>query len=691
MLSLEVIIMDVASLGDIFISSLYLYFAAAIVSLILSQSNRLCSFISQGLCIVSAVIGMVSSVYFLFSGMQPFSFEILPSTIPNIAYTITIDELSSFFILSLSILVFCVSIYTIGYVSHYEGKHSIPLFHCLYAIFALTMFLVFTADNGIMFFLSWELMTIVSYFLVIYEKEKEETRNAGLLYIVMTHICGAFLMAAFMLMYYYTGSFSFDALSETIPNNIKQVLFLFFFIAFSAKGGLIPLHIWLPHAHPAAPSNVSALMSGIMIKAAVYGILRFVFLYLGATSLWWGVLLLILGLCSALIGVLYAYIEQNIKRLLAYSSIENMGIIFMGLGIAIISYAQGFTLVGTLALTGTLFHCFNHTFFKGGLFLGAGAIDFATHTKDMESLGGLIKTMPKTAVIIFIPVLAISAVVPLNGFVGEWILYQSLFAGINASDSVFRIIFMITVAALAFAGALAAACFIKLFGIAFLGNPRTSHSINAKEVPFSMQFGSAILSFLCILFGLFPLLGLSFIGKVIAPYYDSELLSSVHGNRIPMFEGITLTQNHTSISPGLVLILVMAITILVMLFFILTNSNRKARLFGTWDCGFAELTPKMQYSGIAFSKPIQIVFKLLFKFSRDFKQYGDSPYHPKTMEYTITTESVFEKYFYVPLLYFVTKISEKFKFTVQTGSIHTYLLYIFLTVLLLMCYNRIFG
>lgn len=680
--------MDSFEPDSLLFASIVTYLAAGIAAIIFYKRHHLCTLFAQTLCILASVLCGASAVVLLLSGQEKTLFIPFESSIPFISIGITMDTLSAFFILILSVLTFCVSTYTFGYMEHYHGKRNVGLFHFLYAFFVLSMVLVFTADNAVFFFMTWELMAVLSYFLVVFEAEQEENRQAGLLYIVMTHLGTAFLMIAFMLMFYYTGTFDLSGSSETIPETGRNLMFLFFLIGFATKAGVIPLHIWLPYAHPAAPGNISALMSGVMIKTGVYGILRFIFLYLGVETPWWAVLILIIGIFSSVFGVLYAYIEQNIKRLLAYSSIENMGIIFIGLGIAFLAYSREMQQVGALALTAALLHCFNHTLFKGGLFLGVGSVHFATHTKNMEELGGLIKRMPVTAVFFLGCSLSISAIVPFNGFIGEWLLYQSLFASISPENAALNITYIISVAVLALAGALAAACFIKLFGISFLGLPRSSQAAHAGEVPIFMNIGTGLLASLCLLMGLFPSLPLFLLNRVLASLTGTGAAIQFEGGFLMAWYPLKINEGN-SISPFFILAAVIMLILLALILLKLAGGKYQERRYGTWDCGFHSLTPRMQYSGTAFSKPVKIVFKIFFRSSRDLKLSGSHPYHPESMEYTITTESVFEKYFYIPLLVWVTGWSRRLKFMIQTGSVHTYLLYIFAAVLALMLYNRI--
>ena len=319
----------------------------------------------------------------------------------------------------------------------------------------------------------------------------------------MTHIATAFLLIGFMTIFSYTKSFDISGSSALIPESAKNIIFIAFLIGFGTKAGIIPLHIWLPRAHPAAPSSVSALMSGIMIKTAIYGLIRFCLCFLGVQNTWWGVLILCIGAVSAVLGVLYALMEHDIKRLLAFHSVENIGIILIGLGVCFIAVSQNNALLGGIALSASLLHTLNHTLFKGGLFLGAGSIQYGTHTKNIEELGGLIKKMPVTAFFMLCFSLAISGVVPFNGFISEWLTFQSLFANIVLGQAALNILSIISVAALGMTGALAVACFVKLFGITFLGLPRSEHASHAKEVPKSMNIGMGILAALCFFYRAF--------------------------------------------------------------------------------------------------------------------------------------------------------------------------------------------
>ncbi len=667
--------------------TIIIYLTAAVAALVFSGQQRKSILLTQGLCMLAGTSGAASALVFLLSGSKSFRLELFSSPIPFLSIDIACDGLSAFFLLILSILVFCVSLYSIGYLTHYLGKRNIGGYQVLYVLFLLSMLLVFVADNGILFFMAWEAMAVVSYFLVVFESENAETRKAGLIYIVMTNVSAAFLLVALMVMYQYTGSFNLSQSAEGIPTHIKNIMFVLFLIGFGTKGGIAPLHIWLPRAHPAAPGPISALMSGIMIKTAIYGLLRFVLGFLGAEIAWWGYVILAFGIFSAVMGVLYAFISKNIKRMLAHSSVENMGILFIGIGVILISSASEAKEVTALALMATLLHCFFHAIYKGSLFLSVGSIHFATHTKNMEELGGLIKKMPITAVLCLGGALSIAAIVPFSGFISEWLMYQSIFSSLVLGQAGLNILLIITAASLAMAAALSAGSMIKLYGISFLGRPRTAQAESAVEVPKVMNVAIGILVSLSMLFGLFPRVAVNLINEIVIDLQGVSLADQMTGNMLLVSFPMDINEN--AISPALALGLCVFVIVLVLLLLRGVGGRFTQRIYGTWDCGFKALTPRMQYSGRAFSKPMKIVFRIFIKSTRELKMVGDALYHPESIEYNVKTESTLEKYVYLPFVRGASLLSEKLKFMIQTGSVHAYLLYIFVAVLVLMLYTRV--
>lgn len=673
----------------LFKQMLTMYIIAAVLSLILIKYQRLNNLVTNILSAAASFVGIIFSLQILSissSGIELINFE---SSVPYLSLVLRVDNLSAFFVLCLAVLTFAVSLYSIGYMKHYFAKNNIGVFNCLFNIFILSMILVITSSNLISFLISWEIMSLVSYALVVFESTQPENSRAGLIYIIMTHIGTAFIMIAFMLIYINTGSLEISSAGELLTPQIKNILFILFMLGFGVKAGVIPLHVWLPYAHPAALSNISALMSGIMIKTAVYGLLRFILVVLGASNPWWGVIILSLGVISTVLGIAYALMEHNYKRLLAYSSIENIGIILIGLGISLTAYSENQMTIAGIALLAALFHVINHSLFKGALFLGAGAIHYATHTKNLEDLGGLMKRLPYTGIFVLLASLSISALPPFNGFVSEWLTFQSLFQVLTSFSIGLKILAMISVAALGMAGAMAAACFIKFIGIAFLGLPRSEQAQNAHEVPIPMLIGIGLLVMLCLLAGLFPQFILMLVDSVTQELFAISILPDLRGfSFLPYFP---LQINNTEFSPIIVLILGIAFLLVFYTIINFVGRNTQERLFTTWDCGFGGLSPRMQYTATGFSKPLRIVFRLLYRPKRELQlKKGPSPYYPHEQHYVVSTETVFEKYIYRPMASALTHWARKTRFYVQTGSVHIYLIYILFALILLLVYNWVF-
>ncbi len=679
---------NIGEQNNLFLVAVLLYLLAAVVALVLKRNHKTCNRVTNSICMAAALIGIVAAIFRILADTSLTAVTIFQSRIPSLFLEIKIDHLSAFFVLCLSALVLCVSIYSVGYNAQYYQKRNVGYLNFLYALFIMAMLLVIISGNAIFFYLAWEAMSLVSYFLVIFESEHEENRRAGRLYIIMTHLGTAFLLIGFMIMFAYTQSFDMFSSSEGIPETARNLMYICFLIGFGTKAGVIPLHIWLPYAHPAAPSNVSALMSGFMIKTAIYGLIRFVLCYLQVQQVWWGAVILAIGVISAVLGVAYALMEHNIKKLLAFHSVENIGIILIGLGVSFIAAAQNNGFLSGLALVAALLHTFNHALFKGGLFLGAGSLQFATHTKDIEKLGGLIHKMPVTAVLVLCFSLAISAIVPFNGFISEWLTYQALFLNINQGMAGLNILSILSIAALALSGALAAACFVKLFGISFLGLPRSEHAQKAREVPLMMNLGMGILATLCLSIGIFPATFVTLTDRVAGSIMGSSVSGTLQSGFLAATVPLAVSGN--SIAPAEVLAALAVIILLALLMLRIFFGKAQGRKYKTWDCGFENVNARMQYSATGFSKPIRIVLSILYRPGRKvIIEEGDSDYFPKSVKYQVWTEAIFEKYLYNPLIRGLKGGSERIINLLQTGSVHVYLLYIFISILALMFYNRV--
>lgn len=593
------------------------------------------------------------------------------------------DPLSLFFSAVIVLVSLPAAVHSLGYLKGEYPPKKIAAAWALFAAFVLSMLFVVTASNALFFLVAWEIMSLVSYAFVVFDTERERSVRAGLIYMVMTHVGTALITAAFLILYAHAGSFDLAAMkaaARDLPSQTRNLLFFLFLAGFGTKAGIVPLHVWLPYAHPQAPSHVSALMSGVMIKTAIYGIIRFIIGVLGVEAWWWGNVVLAVASVSCLIGVIYALMEHDLKRLLAYHSVENIGIILLGVGASMVFMGTGMPVLALLALSAGLYHTVNHAIFKSLLFLGAGNILKSTGLRDMEKMGGLARTMPWTAGTFLAGALAISAMPPFNGFVSEWLTLQSLFLGAVSSSSAVKILMSAYAAVLALTGGLAAACFVKAFGISFLAMPRSEQAREAREVPSSMLYASVFLAGLALLFGL-----------AAAPVLRilTEIASSATGLDA---SGVAFTLNNMVLAPTsgggtylsapyialAILLAGCAVYAAVRLFFA-PNAVTRGR---TWDCGYYALGPRTEYTATAFSKPFRIVFGFLLRPYRRTEKIQESRYHMKSMRYEVHTVPVIKQYLYDPALALIMRAAKNMR-RLQTGSIHIYIAYIFITVLLL--------
>ncbi len=673
--------------NNLFYGLIIFFLIGAILSIVFNKKDRLSTYISFLSAAIASVFGIIFSLSVIFG--ETFSLSISGSSFLKFGFFV--DRLSAFFILVISVAVFAVSIYSTGYMREYYGKKNIGYLGFLYNIFILSMILVVSANNAIMFLIVWELMSVISYFLVIFEHEKPETRKAGFIYIVMTHIGTGFILLSFLILAGASGNFSFESFSaygSTMPPLLKDLAFLFALIGFGAKAGIVPLHIWLPYAHPAAPSNVSALMSGVMIKTAIYMFIRVFFDFLGAGVLWWGFLVFALGAISALTGIMYAVVEPDIKRMLAFSSIENIGIILLGIGASMIFLASGSPALSAIAAIAALYHLLNHSIFKGLLFMGAGSILFSTHTKNIEELGGIIKKMPVMAFLFLIGVLSISALPPFSGFVSEWLLLQSLLFSFSSTDPMIRIALPVGAAALALTGALAAFCFLKTFGIGFLALPRSEHAEHAKEANKPMLIGMGIFALLSILLGILPVYVLPFLDRIVKEFTGAGAFDQSFSFGFLGTVGMPSTAISLS-TPIILSMILLFISIPYVIGFIKTRGTH--RVYETWGCGQPVSTARNEYTACAFSKPVQMWFKNIFRPARELRaSYTVSPLIKESFKFELHIEQIFERYIYSPVTDMILDISRTARH-IQTGSIHAYLAYIFGTMVILMLFIILGG
>lgn len=599
------------------------------------------------------------------------------------------DPLALFFTAVIVLVSVPSLIYAFGYLKSEAHKPKIALAWVLLVLFCLSMVLVVTVRNAFHFLIAWEIMSLVSYFLVVFDTTHEKSIQAGTIYIVMTHMGTAFLIAAILLIHHFSHSFdtlAMKAAVQSLPAQTKNLLFVFFLIGFGTKAGIVPLHIWLPYAHPQAPSPASGLMSGVMIKTAVYGLIRYVLFILGASSSWWGILLLVLASVSCLVGIVYALTETDIKRLLAYSSVENMGIVLLGVGLSLFFASLNVAYLAVFSLMAGLYHLVNHAIFKSLLFLSAGSVYQATGTRHIEKLGGLIKKMPQTAFCFLCGAMAISALPPFNGFVSEWLMLQALFLGAFHVVGGYKFFLGVCASVLALTGGLAAACFVKAFGITFLAQPRSRYAYNAKEVSRSMRIGTFSLSVLALGFGLAAVLIVKLLSRVsgAALGVDATSMSFALNNFILRPQA----GQATSLSPfWIALLLILCGASMAIPYFLL--GRKKACIGKTWDCGYYSLDSRNEYTATAYSKPFRIAFSFFLRPYRRTQKIRESFYHVKSFVYETRTTHVFNKYIYKPVLA-VMFGSARIVRRIQPGSIQLYLSYIFVTLCLLVIFMHKF-
>ena len=570
----------------------------------------------------------------------------------------------------ISLLVVVSALYSFSYVKEYKGKGAGSMGFFM-NLFIASMVALVTSDNAFYFLVFFEMMSLASYFLVLTEQDGNAV-DAGLIYFFIAHAGSVLIMIAFFIFYCYSGSFEFGDFRQTrLSEPLAFTVFVLAFLGFGAKAGMIPLHSWLPKAHPAAPSHASALMSGVMVKIGIFGIVKVGIDLLGATNMWYGVIVLGLGAVSSVLGVLYALAEHDIKKLLAYHTVENIGIIMMGVGVGMIGIATHHPVLATVGLLGGLYHLLNHAVFKGLLFLGAGSVMYRLHTKDMDLMGRLGKLMPYTAFCFLIGTMAISVLPPFNGFVSEWFTYQSLFSLNQSDDFVLKLAGPIAIIMLALTGALAALCFVKVYGISFGGAPRCEKAANAREVPKPMVIAMGILALCCILLGVGASFVTPIIAKISTALAHSEAITLAHNGVL-----VAQAEPNTALSTPMVTIMLLAFFFLPFTYYALTKNQRMAaRSKGNpWACGYA-YESDMATSAGSFTRPLRTIFKPLYT----LRQVLDpAPLGNKGVQALIKgatkTEPFWEEKVTMPIGHFIPWLGRKIQW-LQQGDFRVYCVY----------------
>ena len=537
---------------------------------------------------------------------------VLPLGLPWIGAHFQLDALAAFFLAVVNLGGAAASAYGLGYGQHEPTPERVLPF---FPAFLAGMNLVVVAADAFAFLLAWEFMSLTSWALVMAHHRERDNAHAGYVYLVMASFGTLSLLLAFGLLAGPSGGYAFEAIrGANLAAGLSALVLALVLLGAGSKAGLVPLHVWLPLAHPAAPSHVSALMSGVMTKVAVYGFVRIVFDLLGPPAWWWSMVVLVLGGATAVLGVLYALMQHDLKRLLAYHTVENIGIIFIGLGLALAFQANAMGLAAALALTAALFHVLNHSLFKSLLFFGSGAVLVATGERDMEQLGGLIHRMPLTAFTFLVGAAAISALPPLNGFVSEWLTFQAILVSPDVPQWTLKFLVPAIGALLALSAALAAACFVKAFGVTFLGRPRSEAASRAHEVD-RLSLG-AMFAFagLCVFAGMFPGLIIDGLAPAVTALTDGARLPVQ--TTIAWLTVVPVSAGRSSYN-GLLVLLFIAFSAGAAAYVIHRFASHAVRRSAAWDCGFPDPSPITQYSAGSFAQPIRRVFGTLAFRARD--------------------------------------------------------------------------
>ncbi|MDN0120806.1 hydrogenase 4 subunit B [Yersinia frederiksenii] len=660
--------------------SLLLYLAGALLSLLLARRETLAIYAAGLASLLGGAAGLLAAAPTLLGG-DVITF-VTAGPFPFAAFSLRLDPLAAFMLMVISLLVVITALYSLAYVQEYKGRGAWAM-GVFMNLFIASMVALVVVDNAFYFIIFFEMMSLASYFLVISDQD-DDAISAGLLYFLIAHAGSVLIMIAFFLLYRQSGSLEFAAFRQTHPQPLMaSIIFLLAFFGFGAKAGMLPLHGWLPRAHPAAPSHASALMSGVMVKIGIFGIIKVGIDLLGASQLWWGVVVLGFGAVSSVLGVLYALAEHDIKRLLAYHTVENIGIILMGVGVGMIGIASHQPVLAALGLLGALYHLLNHAIFKGLLFLGAGAVIYRLHTKDMEKMGGLARMMPYTALAFLVGCMAISALPPFNGFVSEWFTYQSLFTMTKDGNFIIRLAGPIAIVMLAITGALAAMCFVKVYGISFCGLPRTEKAALAREVPWPMTVAMLLLALLCLTLGI----GATHVAPVIARIATS-LITTAPVPALQVAQGAVLFPQHSSQAMLSTLYIFCGLLILPLVILLVASLYRGSRLAfrhggDPWACGYA-YEQAMTVSAGGFTQPLRMMFAPLYRIR---KTLDPAPMMQRALESSVSSagrvEPVWDDKVVTPIIRLIQWLSQRIQW-LQQGDFRLYCLYVVAALVILL-------
>lgn len=655
----------------LFLLSLGIILVGGLLAFLAYPHSRISSWLGCGGILVGSLLGLIPTFLAIRSSSPLIDISLGPLPLGMVA--LRLDALSAWFLLPLFLLAPLTAFYGREYLASRLSPLRLGVYALCFHLFLFSMMLVLVARDSLLFLVGWEGMTVVSYLLVVTEDRKRTVREAGLLYLVLSHLGVMALVAMFLLLGGGEGKTDLSRMGVAAGTPQAHAIFLLALLGFGMKAGFVPLHVWLPEAHPAAPSPISALMSGIMIKIGIYGLLR-ILSFFSSVPLWWGYTMIVIGAIAGMVGILFAVAEKDMKRLLAYSSIENIGILALAMGMGLVGLATDLPPLATLGFAGAFLHVLNHAMMKSLLFFGIGAVQHATGTRALDTLGGLWKRMPQTGGAVLVGSLAIAGLPPLNGFIGEFLIYLGGLTGLSCfhhqtAKPLLSAFLVLTILALSWIGVLAAVAFVKLFGITFLGEARSEHATSAHEPGWAMRLPLRVLSLLCIAMGLGGPLLLAFLRAPLTsllPSFASEIPSLLSEYRRILL-WITL------LSGGMILVGGILAWIRVRLLV-----SRPVRQSVTWDCGFAIPTPRMQYSGSSFVEPLTRLWHLLLRTRLRFQR--PIGFFPRRSLFRIDYSDLFLKGFYRPLLEGMWQGANRFKF-LQHGNTHLYVLYIAVTLI----------
>jgi formate hydrogenlyase subunit 3/multisubunit Na+/H+ antiporter MnhD subunit len=649
---------------EVLLGAVGLLLASGLAALAMGRRGRASAALGAAGAVASCLGAAVPTVRVLCGG-QPLEYR-LPWPVPGGAFAVGLDVLSAYFLLPVLLLAALAAVYGGKYMQEFASRRSLGAPAFFLNLLVASMVMVLVARNGLLFLAAWELMSLSAYFLVTFEHERAEVRRAGWIYLVATHLGAAFLFALFMLLGRAAGGLDFAGFGAVASWGAgwSALLFLFALVGFGAKAGFVPWHVWLPEAHPAAPSHVSAIMSGVMIKTGLYGILR-IATFLGEPAEWWGPLLIVIGLTGGLVGISLALSQRDLKRALAYSSIENVGLIALGLGVGFWGKTSGHPAMAVLGFAGGLLHVWNHALMKGLMFLAAGSVVHGAGTRDAERLGGLLKRMPQTGTAMILGSVAICGLPPLNGFVSEWLMYMGLMHGGLSHEGMSRVVLLLSVGLVAITGALALVCFMRIVGTVLLGEARGDAAAHAHESSAWMLAPMGVLGAACVIIAVLPGVVLGTIAGVV------NLVVGMPANEFE--QQLASADSPVGALAALNVGLWVALGIVTALLAALRRRESSAT-DGTWGCGYARPTARMQYTGGSF-----VEFLVMRTFPRLLRpRRALSEPHglfPSDAAFASESPDPLTERVYVP---FFARWAARFSRLrwVQQGKIHLYVIYI---------------